>query len=748
MQYLTQNQKQKILKRVAPDAFILVNGLPWITGADGSRVNFNDSLTTISINGSIDAPPATANFTIVVPRYERAKYFQNERAIFQNMMEVQIFIKGRYYTQNEDGSLGLPLPYQQFHGLITSITDDYGSDQHNIHVSCHDMLYWMKITKMASHPSVLYSNSTGTPCLPFAAVFNKMHPKKIIHDVVNMAFGGVQNNLSNQSTTNNASSNNSNKIISAVQVGETFGAQSFSIGIGNVDISQLPQSQLVSVQKNLLAQYWQTRFKLTADNTTDTNVLSLLIYNYRAQTEDEKNKDQTNAANNASQVKAPDNTTVPKVPGTAGEVAPAVKQDKYGGEQFGGAAALQAAQATSQAGQQGGTVTSNSLEDAITQLINDAHPFGELAQIEVSHTEYSSLLDIAIHVRDYVGYEFYMSLDGKIIFKPPFYNIDVKAFRPFVIKDEDVVTWNFTESDDVITFMSVRGNISDLNKFDSTIQEMASVFDANLATQYGIRAQQVDLEMSANLKNYRKLDVLALYGQNEMDRHNAKRFQGSITIVGTPEIKLGWPVYIESKDCYAYVTAINHNFNFGTSFQTTLTVEALRFFSTNPPNFAMAPGDTSAPYVNNSGNQKVEDLHLAAERNGYRSGTGVKIDKTRNLVPVPDQPDPFYKTQVQRVTDLDGYELIGVIGYGRNILLMPDGTTLPKTGALNLNTETAFTNDVAQKMSSMKPQTANTNVVGSPNPTVIQPKTQTDGAKATALSEINAAPTTQGNNSL
>jgi hypothetical protein len=61
-----------------------------------------------------------------------------------------------------------------------------------------------------------------------------------------------------------------------------------------------------------------------------------------------------------------------------------------------------------------------------------------------------------------------------------------------------------------------------------------------------------------------------------MAKHAANRFEGSITIPGRPEVRLGLPVYVESRDCFYYVSNITHSFTFGSQFTTTLGLRGRR----------------------------------------------------------------------------------------------------------------------------------------------------------------------------
>jgi hypothetical protein len=59
-------------------------------------------------------------------------------------------------------------------------------------------------------------------------------------------------------------------------------------------------------------------------------------------------------------------------------------------------------------------------------------------------------------------------------------------------------------------------------------------------------------------------------------KYDANRFTGNVTIPGRPEMRLGFPVYIESLDCFYYVTSISHSYSPGSSFTTSLGLRAKR----------------------------------------------------------------------------------------------------------------------------------------------------------------------------
>jgi hypothetical protein len=66
------------------------------------------------------------------------------------------------------------------------------------------------------------------------------------------------------------------------------------------------------------------------------------------------------------------------------------------------------------------------------------------------------------------------------------------------------------------------------------------------------------------------------WAKAELVKQNALIRQGTITIIGRPELKLGYPVYVPSRDAFYYVKGIENRFTFGGTFTTTLTLCAER----------------------------------------------------------------------------------------------------------------------------------------------------------------------------
>jgi len=168
-----------------------------------------------------------------------------------------------------------------------------------------------------------------------------------------------------------------------------------------------------------------------------------------------------------------------------------------------------------------------------------------------------------------------MDVTGDIVFKPPFFNLDVLGNKPVSwIQDIDVIDWDFGESEaEVVTQLQMQGNFS--GNVDWGMPEeltpYLSVTDYHLLRRYGWRTQTHNSEFEGN-----NLNNMFFHGMDILDRMNARRWRGTVNIPMRPELRLGFPVYIAPKDQFWYVQGISHNIQFGGRAQTTLTLTAKR----------------------------------------------------------------------------------------------------------------------------------------------------------------------------
>jgi len=193
-------------------------------------------------------------------------------------------------------------------------------------------------------------------------------------------------------------------------------------------------------------------------------------------------------------------------------------------------------------------------------------------ELSLIQSSYKKNLEIIEEVKLYTGFEFYLDTTGDVVFKPPFWNVDVRDNPIYVLDDDELLSLDIEESEsELVTRVEVVGSLHQLANTTSDLATPRGVFtDYNLARRFGMRTQQIPGRTltSANMCYYHAI--------SEIDRVNSSRIRGNLTIIGRPELRLGFPIYIKSKDMFVYIDNISHNFGFGSGFTTQIAFSAVR----------------------------------------------------------------------------------------------------------------------------------------------------------------------------
>jgi len=200
--------------------------------------------------------------------------------------------------------------------------------------------------------------------------------------------------------------------------------------------------------------------------------------------------------------------------------------------------------------------------------------FSQAGQVNFWSSEFQTKLELANAAKEAIGYEFFMDVTGDLVFKPPFFNLDILSNKPISwIQDIDVIDWDFSESEaEVVTQLTMQGSFGgnvDYG-FPEDITPFTSVTDYHLLRKYGWRTHTVNSEFMGDTL------LMFYHGMDILDRINSKRHRGSVTIPMRPELRLGFPIYVAPLDQVWYVTGISHNCAFGSRATTTLTLTAKR----------------------------------------------------------------------------------------------------------------------------------------------------------------------------
>jgi len=186
--------------------------------------------------------------------------------------------------------------------------------------------------------------------------------------------------------------------------------------------------------------------------------------------------------------------------------------------------------------------------------------------------EYRNHLEIANEVAKLTNYEFYADQFGDIWYhQPRFHNYHMLTSNDpevYVLRDEDIVNHNFSESDDeVVTSVYVMGMPNLIEETPQILKMTGFYEDVSLVRKYGRRYISVHhpyITESVNCFYFAKSILLRL---------NAGRFVGRVTLLGRPEIRMHMPVYVPMRNMVYYVAGIQHQFKYGGTFSTTLTLK-------------------------------------------------------------------------------------------------------------------------------------------------------------------------------
>jgi hypothetical protein len=259
--------------------------------------------------------------------------------------------------------------------------------------------------------------------------------------------------------------------------------------------------------------------------------------------------------------------------------------------------------------------------------------FMEAGQINFWQSEYQTKLEIAQAAKDALGYEFYMDVTGDIVFKPPFYNLDVLSNKPLSwIQDIDIISMNLGESEaEVVTQLTLSGSYAGNIEYGLGEESapQTSVTDYHLLRKYGWRQAPFNSEFLGNPH------LMFYVGMDHLDKLNSRRHRASVTIPIRPELRLGFPIYLAPLDQVWYISGISHSLQFGSQATTTLTLTAKR-------EKFLAPKGIGKLTVSNTGSGTIKSLQRSA-------GITLEVGEAAQIPPIkPQGPDSPYAPLVLR----------------------------------------------------------------------------------------------------
>ena len=251
------------------------------------------------------------------------------------------------------------------------------------------------------------------------------------------------------------------------------------------------------------------------------------------------------------------------------------------------------------------------------EMVNDTYysnirqfaPDRKITDIQLFNSSIINRLDLIRKNVQLVDWEAYQDLDGKIIIKPPLYNLDVLNIgprtqqtssnpqgqgdtnnslensltaispqsNPFVVHLSEILTEQESEDQAAIkkTRTTVAGNIDPQFQFgyNEKLLTVAEWVDVSKLLRYGLREEPVIVAPW-----FKDGDTFTLFAHAIAETVRANRgFRTyTFTIPLRPELKLGFPVYVPHKDMYAYIKSIQINYQVAGVATMTVTCDSVR----------------------------------------------------------------------------------------------------------------------------------------------------------------------------
>lgn len=548
----------------APDCLVYLNGDTALPGCPkcGGRVDFQEYITSVSVEAGVDPGGASASISLSVPLHSKDVLVSDGRFLIRPGLEVHVYkrgyfaIKGQFADVEPETTGGFDirdLPtypyYHVFHGVVTNVDVSYDGGFQTATVQCNSMLHFWQYHNMSTNASYFGARPQNSK-LKMSMVGNNLNGKSpyaiiytLFHDTAGAA-GGVGFAMGSKSNQTSKSSATDESLFS---VNIRYWQQRFSTRMINLRMHGASGELFSTAQAAYLA-------RLSRSDAKDT-----LNKVFSSKTGPKKTSDAKDVTSSAEKL------------GLVRQV-----KDLVTGEIFTrGPDILQAE--TSRPGED-----KNKFDLNILAMQGYVHDISQWGQPNLFESTYETKLEVAQNVANITGFEFYQDVDGDFVFKPPLYNLNTRKSRVYRIENEDIISISFSQSEPEATYVTLKGS------------QFKNLKGTGLENEWGVKGQYIDYKLvaqfgwrphsfeTAYLSNSKAMFFTAV---NRLDVINAGINKANLSIPLRPEIRPGYPVYIRYIDSYFYITNISHSFAFGSRCTTSLTLVGRRtkFYAPGSP---------------------------------------------------------------------------------------------------------------------------------------------------------------------
>lgn len=623
------NKNRKIITWT-PDAIVLLNGDTKIAGCNEckNKIDFQAFITSVSVNAGVSSGDSSSSIEMSIPSHYGDSIFKDGEFLFSTGVEVNVYYRGFFEIEghapqgdtykNEETQEKYELDkvamrpyYPVFHGVVTSVSFNFSGGFYSASLSCNGLLhFWQnqKVNTNAAYLAATPAESRGSMRLD-GHVYTNMTPHQIIYDLYRDSGGSA----GDAEWVFSSSSNQNNKT--------PAGRSQFSDSL----------------------RYWENRFAQGMYSLrmygASGSMFSSLQTAFIGDPSRGKKKGSEIRKIIRGQYDVTKNTKPTSILGIAQTLGIFEKDDK---NRFLRAADFEYMVQLDDTGKGGLGLLATELKAFITDI-------GALGNVELFSSSFESKQSIADTVAEKIGYEFYQDVDGDLVFKPPFYNLDTSSSRIYRIKREDVLDISFQHEEPQYTYAICKSgmfrNTAGLG-MEGTWGVKGTYVDYRLVAKYGWKP----LEFDSTFFNKPRQNFFAAVV--ELEKANTNINGCSLSIPLRPELKAGYPVYIEHIDCFYYVTSISHSFSFGGDCTTGLTLTARR-------KKFLPPGD---PTKEGIGSIRLDDPLFPPKALISKEGDGVHYNRV-GFPNVVMALDPY---NIDPASVIYGLDILGGASSGLN----------------------------------------------------------------------------------
>jgi hypothetical protein len=514
--------------RHTPDAIVYINGSPSLQSCAScnNKVDLQKYITAVTVSPSTD-PIATASINLVVPQSSSDVFGYDGNWVLQPGLEVVVVMRG-YFPQtglledtdeNEAANNVAMYPYYQvFHGVVTNANHDFSGGFYTASLSCSDLLHFWSTLYISTNGQVFGNNVDNSGVYPELRghTLVKMSPYSIVYTLVRVGFGAAY----------------------------------------------LPEFKLEKVDSNAdagqsyrhAAEYWAARWSQNAGNLrmygVDGNVYTAHEQAYLGLFQ---------AGNDSAK----------KIIQSLGQK---INQNTFNLENSEFFQQKMRELGYDVTSTRVSTYVNDEGKEATVDVLNQlafARDLSQEGNVNLFNTEYMTKLDIVNAVIDVTGFEFYQDVDGDLVFKPPFFNLDTSDDPVFVVEDRDLIS--ITEASGEPEATLIKGSASVFENVKTGIGDGfegrgANYIDYRLVAQYGWKE-------GASFETTYLTDPRGVYLSciARLDIANMNMNTADIMVPLRPELRPGYPIYVRCVDSYFYIKSLSHSFSYGGECTTNIS---------------------------------------------------------------------------------------------------------------------------------------------------------------------------------